>query len=106
MYLLKYDLITSALLSELEGLFVVLQMILVGFNVILKCLQLMMVQRGLRKFLTTSGIHPISYRVLLLSTRWYCFVVTAFSTLVRHGVHKLPNSMVYLLIPGKFVIYL
>ncbi|KAF7844928.1 alpha/beta hydrolase family protein [Senna tora] len=25
-----------------------------------------------------------------------------FSTLVRHGVHKLPNSMVYLLIPGLF----
>jgi hypothetical protein len=42
---------------------------------------------------------------------WYCFYFShilllfffqlGFSYFFRHGVHRLPNSMVYLLIPGK-----
>ena len=63
-----------------------------------------MERRGSRKFLTTSGEYPI----VLFSSKYSSylrFANSAFFHFDRHGVHRLPNSMVYLLIPGKVTDY-
>lgn len=59
------------------------------------------VEDGTERFLEILGnIKLVSYCLIFLKSYCY-FVNSVFPHFVRHGVHKLPNSVVYLLIPGS-----
>lgn len=66
-----------------------------------ECLQLKMELKDLRTFLTISGINYIFVFWSCQNTSlFYKIVDSVASSSIRHGVHKLPKSMVYLLVPG------
>lgn len=98
----------SGLFSGYKGLFVAPRMTLDGLNVLQRCLLFFMELKGLWKFLMKSGtlcyflfwyfgILVCDYTCLA----WLYNIYLVVSPSVRHGVHRLPNSMVYLLVPGR-----
>lgn len=39
--------------------------------------------------------------IINMSNMVFQLMIEIFSLFIRHGIHKLPNSMVYLLVPGS-----
>lgn len=65
------------------------------------------VEDGTERFLEIlDNIKYVPYCLIFpKSSSYCCFINSVLPYFDRHGVHKLPNSLVYLLIPGKVTDY-